>query len=401
VTLLELLVAMGIGTVVGIMALTAYMGANKAQAITVGSHMLSNGGQRALSDIYKKLNGARRLYDRGAATNKFLANLPIAGYTAGGLTPGATLAPVTDVLLPRVVSGGSFAIQQVNGAGVVTNNAAFDQDSVGNALFFLAKDPRVAIHEPGGSSVQATAFGTADYYVQPYRFHFLFLVRRPLPINAPAVRPADSWTYQLMHWDSLPYLDRADLEAWMAGMMRANGNSSATQTYINTKLAALAATFPGAVDFGEDDPDNAMFQLAKASPTDYLHLRGGRHQAGQRPLRQGDPDGSPQQLRRELRGLQHGARHGGRHPGRADPLASRRRQQQPRAQLRRQHHGHPLRLRDDGGGAAAGAQGAHAPDPGRADPAGQRADGAGGPAGGGALGVLTQDLARVPFRHSV
>jgi hypothetical protein len=273
-TLLELLIAMGIGLLVSAMALTAYFGANKAQAVTVGTHMLATSGQKSVAAIYRNLNGARRIYDRSAATDKFLNRIPIQGL-GGGDTPAVIRTPAvpSEMVLPRVVSNGSFATQLVDGAGVITNNVKYDQASAGNALFFLAKDPKVFIRESGASTVQATAFATKDYFVQLYRLHFYFLARRPLGTGARPVRGTDAFTFQLMHWDSLPYVDRQDLETWMAGLMKAIGGSAAAKTYIDAKLAALSAVYDGAIDAGELDPDTALFDLAKASTSDYTHLK--------------------------------------------------------------------------------------------------------------------------------
>jgi hypothetical protein len=58
----------------------------------------------------------------------------------------------------------------------------------------------------------------------------------------------------------------------MAGLFKGNTAANA-QAFIDGKLGALAAKYPGAVDCGQDDPDTAMFQLTKNTTTDYTHLK--------------------------------------------------------------------------------------------------------------------------------
>lgn len=270
-TLLEIGIAAALGMVVSGMVLAAYMGANRAQAITAGSSMLKLSGQATLSNLYSQLNQSRRIFDRGAATNAFLALLPIDGYSATGLSPGPT---PSEVVLPQVKSGGSFLIALDDGTGVpggqaaATNNPDFDATSVGNALFFLSKDLRVGLKDTA-TGPEATAFNTVDFNIHTYRFQYYYLAHRTLPLHAPPVRGTDGYTYQLMRWDSLPYLDKTEVEQWMTALMAANSsNAAAAHTFLTTKLAAVKAAYAGALDLSQPAA-TAFYDL---STTDYATL---------------------------------------------------------------------------------------------------------------------------------
>lgn len=263
-TLFELMIAMSLGLFVVGAALYAYFGANKAQAVSVGSNMLKICGQASVGDIYMNLNQARVIFDRDAVTPTYLSLLPIQGY-AGTLSPGVV---TSEIKLPLAKSAGSFSLQVDDGTGVPGGQAAaaanpdFDVSSVGNALFFLAKDRTVSIRDNSASTLQTNAFKTADFMVHAFRFQFYYLAQRALPLNAMRIRPDVGWTYQLMHWDSLPYLDLGELKDWMKGCMD-TGDSNA-DTYIDGKLAALAAQYPGAVDLAASDAAAAFYDLASS-----------------------------------------------------------------------------------------------------------------------------------------
>jgi hypothetical protein len=266
-------VAIGLGMMVMGLIVYAYMGANRARSLAVGGNMLKISGQASLSQLYAQLQQSRHIYDRGAATDAYLALLPITGYLAGAtLSPGPQLTPTSEVLLPKIKPNGSFEAYLDDGTGVpggqalTTMNGSFDQASVGNALFFLAKDGTIKVQETG-TTYQQTAFNSSYYAFHTYRFHYYFLVHRQLPLRAPNVRPDVNWTYQLMHWDSLPFLDRTEVEQWLSGLTTANG--AAAQTFITTKLAALSPLYAGALDLGAAGANTAFFNLASI---DYLTL---------------------------------------------------------------------------------------------------------------------------------
>ncbi|MDB5096986.1 MAG: hypothetical protein JWM80_1407 [Cyanobacteria bacterium RYN_339] len=272
-TLLEVMVAMGIGLMVSGGMLYAYMGANRSQGLTVGSSMLKQSGQASLNDVYKRLNQARHVFTRTDGPG-WLAKLPIDGY-GGGLSPGPTITPSPELVLPLAEPSGSFLARLDNGASVPggqelgSDNVDFHPGSVGNALFFLSKEPRVTFRDVA-NGVQDTAFNTIDFNIHSYRFQFYYLVHRQLPVTAMPVRTGDNFIYQLMRWDSEQYLDRREIEEWMKALIAQNpGNVGGAHAFIVDRLGKAAARYPGALDLGQATPNAALFKL---DTTDYVAL---------------------------------------------------------------------------------------------------------------------------------
>lgn len=260
-TLIEMLIASGLGIMVMAIVMQAYFGANKAQALAIGVSALKTGGQRALNELYTSLHQNRHLFDRNAVTQTFLGRTPIYPYQSSGpdyLSPGLPSPdPNVDLTLPLVRETGVLAKDTLSVPGDITAL----EGAVGNALFFASVEPQVILDDSGDNVLQTT-FGTAKYHLGVTRLHFYFLARRELPALAPTVRTGATYTYHLMYWKSKPYLDYQDVTKWMGLIM----DSTATNkdTYIDTKLAALGAKYTGALNLSSVDGS-----LASITPAVY------------------------------------------------------------------------------------------------------------------------------------
>jgi hypothetical protein len=268
-TLLELTIAMGIGMLVSGMALYAYVGANKAQAVTVGSNMLKVSGQSTLDQMYRWLNQSRKVMDRAEAKT-YCAYLPIQPFDAAGLSPG----PVSrELLFPRIKTNGTFERYPDANSGVVggqqgTQDPNYDPAIVGNALMFIVKEGTIQINEEAASTgIQTAAFGTSTYRLHTYRLHLLYLAQRPLPVGAPPVQGTGvNWTYQLMHWDSLPFLDKNEVEDWMQRLMASNKDTSDIEDFITNgtdgKLEKLTGqNYAGALNLAGTTAAESLYEL--------------------------------------------------------------------------------------------------------------------------------------------
>lgn len=239
----------------------AYFGANKAQAIAIGTSALKVGGQKALNELYTALHQNRHLFDRNPVTETFLARTPIYPYLTSGaamLSPGLpSPSPGVDLQLPLVRETGTLAKDALTLPADVTAL----ENAVGNALFFASIEPHVILNDSGDNVLQ-TALGTNKVYLGVTRLHFYYLARRDLPTTAPKIRPGAGYTYHLMSWKSKPYLDYQDVTKWMGRVM----DSTATNkdTYIDAKLTALAAKYAGALNVAAADAS-----MAAATPALY------------------------------------------------------------------------------------------------------------------------------------
>ena len=252
-TLLEVLVATGIGVVVVGITMTAYFGAQKAQAISVGSGLLKVSAQKTLNQLYTQLHANRHVFDRNDVTETFLARLPIRPFDAAGLSPGLPSPdPFVDLRLPQARDDGSFLQQLIDGSP----GPGFDAGSVGNCLLFATVEPQVALAEAAPAPVQSPTFGGDTYLLAATRLHFYFLVRRDMGVRFTPVRPGQRYVYQLMYWQSEPYLDYRDVVKWMTAIK--DENPAGADAFIDEKLDALKDPtrplhFAGALDVGGAD----------------------------------------------------------------------------------------------------------------------------------------------------
>lgn len=272
-TLIEMLISCGIGMLVMGAVLQAFFGANKAQAIAAGGSVLKSSGQKAVNQLYELLHQNRHVFDRTPITDTWLARLPIDPYDASAsrLQPGPDVT--NDLRLPLLKDTGTFLTQ--NAAG--TNQATFDASSVGNSLFFATLEPQAKIIQAAPAAIHSAAFGGDTFMCSAMRLHFFYMSRRPLG-TAPAVRAGSDYVYYLMHWESDPYLDYADVKKWMA-RVKANDDGTA-DALIVAKLNALKDTtkpvhYAGALDIGSTNADlatgDAVYSLS-ADTTTYLDL---------------------------------------------------------------------------------------------------------------------------------
>ncbi len=252
-TLLELMISVGVGLIVMGAVVQAYFGANKAQATAVGGGILKVSGQKALNDIYRLLHQNRHLFSRNDVTPTFLGRLPIRPYDTAGLSPGLPSPdPYVDLRLPLAKEDGSFL--RVNDTGTVP--PGWDANAVGNSLFFATVEPKVSLNESGAAPIHNTLFGGSTYLLQTLKLHFYYLARRDLAVTANAVRSNERFVYNLMHWESEPYVDYSDLVKWM-NMVKDSGNAGG-DALIDAKLSSLQTTtkplhFAGAIDIGAAD----------------------------------------------------------------------------------------------------------------------------------------------------
>ncbi len=261
-TLLEIVIATGIGVVVlGIVA-QAYMAANKAKAMTVGGSILKVAGAQAISEIYKNLHQSRHLFGRGHTADTFIERLPIVPYYdgPGKLSPGIERE---EMRLADIRLKGSFWIKDASG----TANPDFDPDAVGNALFFATTEPKTPIADPPGRDLQRDVFGTHTIQFAALRLHLYFLAHRALP-HGQRVRVPDEFVYQLMHFRSQPYLDAREVIDWLRQLKAAGGPGA--DAFIDERLAELATKHPGAIALDANEAGAAVYELA-AGP-DHLGL---------------------------------------------------------------------------------------------------------------------------------
>lgn len=261
-TLLEIVIATGLGVLVLGLVAQAYFAANKAKAMTVGGSMLKVAGAQAVSEIYKNLHQSRHLFGRGHAADTFIERLPIVPYYDGPnkLSPG--IAP-DELRLADIRLKGSFWVKDAAG----TANPDFDPDAVGNALFFATTEPKATAEDPPGEDMQRDVFGTHAMQFAAMRLHLYFLAQRALP-HGQRVRVPDTFVYQLMHFRSAPYLDAREVTDWARQLMA--GGGSAAPAYIDARLAQLATSHAGAIALDAADAGAAMFELAARA--DHLGL---------------------------------------------------------------------------------------------------------------------------------
>lgn len=261
-TLLEIVIATGLGVVVLGLVAQAYFAANKARALTVGGSMLKVAGSHAISEMYKNLHQSRHLFGRGYTADTFLQRLPILPYYdgPGKLSPG--IEP-DELRLADIRLKGSFWIQDEAG----TANPDFDPEAAGNTLFFATTEPKATVQEPPGEDMQRDVFGSHTIQFAAMRLHLYLLTHRALP-RGQRVRVPDPWVYQLMHFRSKPYLDAREVVDWMRQIKSTGGTGA--DAFIDGRLAALATEYPGALALDANDARNAIFEVAAAP--DHLGL---------------------------------------------------------------------------------------------------------------------------------
>lgn len=271
-TLLEILIAMAIGGVVLGLVANAYLGANKAQSITVASGLMKASGQMALNQIYEGLHQSHTIFGRNDGADSYMSRLPIFGFDtgAGALRPGVVQ---TELVLPVVQEKAAFYDENATGAP----NADFDPASVGNTLLFATSEPKAILH---------AEFGQPEAHLSAHRLHFYYPARREMPPGAYPVRPGDSYTYQLMHWKSQLYLDYNDVVEWI----RRYKDNGATDAEVATKLDRLrmpSGPYAGAINLEAGDGSLAatpgvVFDLTTTgSPTDLDRNAANRFQTDQ------------------------------------------------------------------------------------------------------------------------
>lgn len=242
-TLVEVLVAASIGTVLMVMVTQAYLGMGNSQALATLGLNLKNCGTASISEIHKSLRAAHLilakpvpLNDPTHTTNAWLGRVPVAGLHEAGavkapigystdtseLTPGPFRgdgARPDEFLLPGISQSASFYEADVDGAA----NPDFSASDVGNALAFFVNEPKVKItmklNTGENPAAALAAFGGSEVQrFSAYRLVVFYVARRPLPVGISlrraAVTDAD-YTYTLMQWKSRPFVDREEVESWM------------------------------------------------------------------------------------------------------------------------------------------------------------------------------------------
>lgn len=253
-TLLEVLIASAIATVVLGMVINAYVGANKALNATVGGNQLKMAGEKGLEGIYRNLKSAKKIFGRGATADSWLGRTDLEPYKSGGLTPKVETA---DLVLPDLMSVAYFG-----GPTPTPAPTPALAGSVGNALFFVTTEQAAVVADPSPTpNVMATVFGSRTYRFTAYRLHLYHLARRDLGKFEP-IRGTDRYTYSLMHWTSEPYLDYYEVKKWMSRIMTFTPTITPTpNALIDAKLDALsdASTGPyaGVIDLSATDASTA------------------------------------------------------------------------------------------------------------------------------------------------
>lgn len=233
-SLIEVLVAAGISVTVMTIGISAYLGATKVQALAVGGSFLKQSAEQGLNDLYRELKGSRKIFDAAQASEWVKrTDLKSPWNGAGLLTPEIV---ADDLVFPTIQPQAQFYIQDMS----ASQNPNFDRTKMGNALMFVALDQRVIVKDPATPpQPQNDTFGDTQQQLSAFRLHLYFLARRSMAVNG-RVRAGSSFTYQLMHWRSKPFLDYNELKQWMTKMKtKSPPLTPSPNSFIAAKLLAM------------------------------------------------------------------------------------------------------------------------------------------------------------------
>ena len=277
-SLVELLIAAGLGVTVMTIGINAYLGANKVQALAVGGSLLKQSAEQGLDELFRQLKGSRKIFDAAQAAEWVKRLDLLSPWNVGGTVTPAIEA--NDLMFPTIQPKAQFYVQDL----AASQNPNFDRTKMGNALMFASLEPRALVKDPlAPPQPQTDTFGDPDHQFSAYRLHLYFLARRSLG-TLKSVRPGSSFTYQLMHWQSLPFLDYQELQDWMSDMKtRTPALNPAPDAFITTKLLKMrdsadggTGPYAGALNLQASDAamtvtaSPAYYRLAAASG--YLDL---------------------------------------------------------------------------------------------------------------------------------
>ncbi|MFP5503191.1 MAG: PilW family protein [Candidatus Sericytochromatia bacterium] len=257
-TLLELLIATALMTLVFAVMMQAFLGARKAQGMTVAIENLKHEGQQAMHHMMLELGQARRLI-ASQATDPAEVDMGRDFFEAiddlKGVSPPL---PATLRHFVRIDSNGSF--------GKVGNGETeMPYSAFGNALIFVKRETELPIVGEtikfGSTLSDRTLTEQQPYRLYVYRFIAYYLAMRPLPHNAPPIN--GDWTsgLTLYRFESQPYHERS--EVW--GFLKRLPDADERTRVWNDKLAATTEgeAIAGAWDANEPDPNLAFFTYSK------------------------------------------------------------------------------------------------------------------------------------------
>jgi prepilin-type N-terminal cleavage/methylation domain-containing protein len=207
-TLLEILLAISIFSIVMAALTMSFFGVRKSQGVAVSNNLLRVAGQRAIKDIHMELSQSRKLL---ASTNLQPPTIDVGRQyflQFQGITSPPAI-PFGNMQFPRIDANGGFGVPGAN-------SGELERATVGNTLVFIttAKNLRVAhsavtIMFPG-IPPRFVSTTVDPYYMPALKFVAYYLIEKNLPSGTPAIAGGKTATMQLVRWESKPYIERGE-----------------------------------------------------------------------------------------------------------------------------------------------------------------------------------------------
>jgi prepilin-type N-terminal cleavage/methylation domain-containing protein len=207
-TLLEILLAISIFSIVMAALSMSFIGVRKSQGVAVSNNLLRVAGQRAIKDIHMELSQSRKLL---ASTNLQPPAVDVGRqyFTQfQGITSPPAI-PFGNMQFPRIDANGGFGVPGAN-------SGELERATVGNTLAFIttAKNLRVAhsavtVAFPG-IPPRLVPTTTDPYYMPALKFVAYYLIEKALPANTAPIAGGKTSTMQLVRWESKPYIERGE-----------------------------------------------------------------------------------------------------------------------------------------------------------------------------------------------
>lgn len=275
-TLLEVLIAAALMMLVTGGVFSAFFGMRKAQGSAVVTSSLTAAGASTLQGIRADLGQVKRL----------LASESVGGVLTPATDWGAQYFALVERPTGLTASAADWpTIRPDGGLGIAVDPPGpgnLDPATVGNRLMFVKTDREVVVDVSGISvtvglppSTSSVLLSDSPALLRSYRFVAYFLVQKPLQ---PGIRINGGLTYanQLMRWESMPYLEKAEVESLMAKLASADRDDVADFLITTRELPRVwdsAATAADEAFYTIDATDGSVDQVAPATPPQILKQR--------------------------------------------------------------------------------------------------------------------------------
>lgn len=204
-SLLELMFAIALFSLVLLGVSKSFVGMRKAQGSAVSQNLLKVAGQKAIHDIYLQLSQSRSLL----ASTKLDPPTKDRGREYFTIFEGAQASPAMPMSLmqfPRIDEDGAFGLPG-------TQSGQLEQATIGNTLVFLTtigtlelNPPNVTLNIAGVGSLLTSK----PYNIPALRFMAYYMIEKPLPANTAKLPGGQTFTRQLVRWESQPYIERGE-----------------------------------------------------------------------------------------------------------------------------------------------------------------------------------------------